>query len=81
MNLVLRGPVAELRDVVVAEAVVVPVALDAVDDLYVFFLAGKSIFPTYSRSNANITFRREMMHLLPREPQRLPPPLTLRFYH
>lgn len=35
-NLVLRGPVAELRDVVVAEAVVVPVALDAVDDLYVF---------------------------------------------
>lgn len=34
--LVLRVPVAELRDVVVAEAAVVPVALDAVADLYVF---------------------------------------------
>ncbi len=36
VNLVPRVPVAELRDVVVAEAAVVPVALDAEVDLYVF---------------------------------------------
>lgn len=45
--------------------------------------SGIGIFLTYGHLNANLFFllRRAMMHLLLREPQRLPPLLTLRFYH
>lgn len=45
--------------------------------------SGIGIFLTYGHLNANLffLFRRAMMHLLLREPQRLPPLLTLRFYH